>query len=140
MVAVSRLLRQLRVRVARFALAVAVCQLAVLCSSTLVLATSHAPGASTVSTGEECSCDHTAGVMCPMHRKSSSRPVPANAPRWCTGADGSTWAVLPALGMLAMPEGIAQLLPSIVESRVAASAAAAPAPLDRPPDNPPPRA
>jgi hypothetical protein len=130
-------MRHLRARVARYAVALAVCQLAMVCSATIALAsTPHQRAA----VEEECRCEHTAGVMCPMHRKSSSRPVPADAPRWCQGADDSALAVLPALGALALPERIALLTPTTLESPAPAFRAEAPRPLDRPPDSPPPRA
>jgi len=130
----------LRRHAARYALAVALCQLAVLCSSTITLAASVRSAALAVSAGEECSCDHTAGVMCPMHRKSSPRPAPTNGPRWCNGVNGDTFALLPSIGALAMPERVAHFQPSIVESVAPALRADAPRLLDRPPDNPPPRA
>ena len=129
----------LRARAPRFALALVVCQLAALSFSTLVLAASQPPGALTVGAHEECSCDHTTGVMCPMHRRSASRPIPANVPRWCKGVDGSTYAVLPVLGTLAMPERVALFAVPAVESTPPAFRAASPRPLDHPPDNPPPR-
>ena len=133
-------LRQLRRHAARYALVVAVCQLAVLCFSTITLAASARSAALAVSAGEECSCEHTAGVMCPMHRKSSPRPAPANGPRWCNGVDGGAFAVLPSLGALAMPERIVELVLSFAESTAPAFRADAPRLLARPPDNPPPRA
>jgi hypothetical protein len=74
-----------------------------------------------------------------MHRKSSSRPVPANTPRWCKGVDTSNYAVLPVLGTLALPERIAQVGLPIPEAPATAFNAAAPRSLDRPPDSPPPR-
>ena len=136
---VTVLLRHFRVLAGRYALAVAVCQLAVLSSSTLVLAASRQAGALTVGAAEECSCEHTPGVMCPMHRRSTSRPAPADAPRWCKGVDNSTFAVLPAFGALAMPERVAPLARPVGESPAPAFVAGAPRPLDRPPDSPPPR-
>jgi hypothetical protein len=137
---VSTLLRQLRARAAHYALAVAVCQVAVLCSTTIALAASTPSSVVHVTAGEECSCDHSTGVMCPMHRRGSSRPAPTNAPRWCKGVDASSYAVVPALGTLALPERVAQLAPGISESTAPASRTASPRPLARPPDSPPPRA
>jgi hypothetical protein len=75
-----------------------------------------------------------------MHRKSSSRPVPTNAPRWCKGADDAAFALLPALGTLALPERIVQFVLVVAESSAPAAHADAPRLLDRPPDSPPPRA
>jgi hypothetical protein len=135
---VIRFLRQLRAP--RYALAVVVCQLAVLCSSTITLAASPRSGTLAVGAAEACSCDHTAGVMCPMHRKSSARPAPTNGPRWCKGADGAAFAVLPSLGALAMPERLVELVLSFAESAAPVSSADAPRLLARPPDSPPPRA
>jgi hypothetical protein len=132
-------MRQLRRCTARYALAVAVCQLAVLCSSTIMLAASARSAALAVSAGEECSCEHTAGVICPMHRKSSTRPAPQNAPRWCKGADGGTFAVLPSLGALAMPERIVELVLAHAGSAARAFPAETPTLVDHPPDSPPPR-
>jgi hypothetical protein len=137
---VRHLLQQLRRHVARYALAVALCQLAVLCASTITVAASARSAALAVSAGEACSCEHTAGVMCPMHRKSSPRPAPANTPRWCKGVDGSSYAVLPAFGALGLPEGITQLLLPITEGFAPAVHADAPRALHSPPDSPPPRA
>lgn len=133
-------LRHLRARAGRYALAVAVCQVAVLSASTIVLAASPHDGSLHVAAGEECTCDHTSGVMCPMHKRAGARPVPANAPRWCKGVDDSSFAVLPALGALALPEQLTELLPQVTATAVAAIHADAPRLLDRPPDSPPPRA
>ena len=121
-------------------LAVAVCQLAVLCSSTVALAASASPGALSVGAGDACSCDHSTGVMCPMHRKGSTRPAPANGPRWCKGADGATYALLPVLGTLAMPERVVRFDRSLSEGATPAFRADTPRLLDQPPDSPPPRA
>jgi len=137
---VTSLVRHVRARLVHYALALAVCQVAAVCSATLVLAASPRAGAATVAADEACSCDHSTAVMCPMHRRSSSRPVPANAPRWCAGADSAAYAVLPVLGTLALPERVAQLAAPSFESLATAPVAAAPRPLDRPPDSPPPRA
>jgi hypothetical protein len=118
-------------------MALAICQVLAVCSATIVQAsTPHQRAA----VEEECRCEHTAGVMCPMHRRSSSRPMPVDAPRWCQGADDSALAVLPAPGALALPERIARLTPAALESPAPAFRAEAPGPLDRPPDSPPPRA
>lgn len=133
-------LRHFRALAGRYALAVAVCQVAVLSTSTIVLAASPHDGSLHVAAGEECTCDHTAGVMCPMHKRASSRPAPSNAPRWCKGVDGSSYAVLPVLGTLALPERVAELLLSFETTPVLAPRAQAALPLDRPPDSPPPRA
>ena len=133
-------IRHVRTLAGRYALAVAVCQVAVLCSSTLVLAASTPSSGAQVTADEECSCDHSTGVMCPMHRRASSRPAPTNAPRWCKGVDGSSYAVLPVLGTLAMPEHVAQFVLAITESAAPAVRIKAPRPLTRPPDSPPPRA
>jgi hypothetical protein len=121
------------------ALAVAICQVAVLSASTIVLAASPRAGGLRVAADEECSCEHSAGVMCPMHRRSTSRPIPANGPRWCKGVDDSSYAVLPALGTLAMPERVAELVPSVTEAVAPTVPAETPRFLDRPPDSPPPR-
>ena len=132
--------RHFRARAARWALAVAVCQVAVIGSATIVLAASMPSSGVHLTAGEECSCDHSTGVMCPMHRRASSRPAPTNAPRWCKGVDGSSYAVLPVLGTLAMPEHVAQFVLAITESAAPAVRIKAPRPLTRPPDSPPPRA
>ena len=132
-------LRHFRALAGRYALALAMCHVAVLCSATIVLAATPPAGGTTVG-ADDCSCEHSTAVMCPMHRKSTSRPVPANTPRWCKGADASTFAVLPVLGTLALPERIARMLLPLVESPAAAVSAGAPRSLDRPPDSPPPRA
>ena len=136
----AAILRHVRTFAGRYALVVVVCQVAVLSSTTIVLAASTPSGALTVAAVEECSCEHTAGVMCPMHRRSSSRPAPSNGPRWCSGADASSYAVLPAFGQLAMPEHLAQFAFAITESTAPAPRIEAPRPFDRPPDSPPPRA
>jgi hypothetical protein len=120
----------------RYAVALAVCQV-VMGSATIVTATTLQAGGLAVD--EECRCEHSAGVMCPMHRKSSSRPVPLDAPRWCQGADDSALAVLPTFGTLALPERVARLTPPVVASPAPALRAEAPRPLARPPDSPPPR-
>ena len=133
-------LRHFRALAGRYALALAMCHVAVLCSATIVMAATPRAGGTTVGAEEHCSCDHATAVMCPMHRKSTSRPVPANTPRWCKGIDTSTYAVLPVLGTLALPERIAQLLLPLREIPAAAVSAEAPRSLDRPPDSPPPRA
>ena len=138
--AVIAFLRHFRALAGRYALALAMCHVAVLCSATIVLAATPAAGGLSVGADEECSCDHSTAVMCPMHRKSTSRPVPANAPRWCKGIDTSTYAVLPVLGTLALPERIAQLVLPILEASATAFNAGAARSLDRPPDSPPPRA
>lgn len=106
----------------------------------MVLAASRPSSAAHVTAGEECSCDHSTGVMCPMHRRGSSRPAPTNAPRWCQGVDGSSYAVLPVLGTLSLPERVVQLAPGVTESTAPAPLTVAPRPLDHPPDSPPPRA
>jgi hypothetical protein len=118
----------------------ALCQVAMVCSATIVLAAAPHMGGAAVAVAEECSCDHSTAVMCPMHRRSSSRPVPANAPRWCAGVDGSACAVVPVLGTLAPPEHVAQFTSPNLDLLAPAPRAAAPRPLDRPPDSPPPRA
>lgn len=138
--AVIAFLRHFRALAGRYALALAMCHVAVLCSATIVLAATPRADGVTVGADEECDCEHSTAVMCPMHRKSSSRPVPANTPRWCKGVDGSTYAVLPVLGALALPERIAQLELPLVEPHAAAVSAEVPRFLDRPPDSPPPRA
>jgi hypothetical protein len=137
---VTAFLWHLRARAARVAFALAVCQLAVLSVSTIVLAASPRAGGLTLAADEECSCEHTAGVMCPMHRRSTSAPAPADGPRWCKGVDDSSYAVLPVLGSLAMPEPIVTFVFSLTESAAPAVHAEAPRLLDRPPDSPPPRA
>jgi len=136
---VTAFLRHLRARAAGCALAVAVCQVAVIGSATIVLAASTPASGTHVTAGEECSCDHSTGVMCPMHRRGSSRPAPTNAPRWCKGVDGSSYAVLPVLGTLAMPEHIARFVFAINQSAAPSARTEAPRPLPRPPDSPPPR-
>ena len=136
----TSVVRHFRACVARYALLLAVCQVAAVCSATLVLAATLQGGAATVAADEECRCEHSTAVMCPMHRRSSSRPVPANAPRWCTGVDDSAYGVLPVLGGLALPERIAQVARPNIESLASAPLAEAPRPLARPPDSPPPRA
>jgi hypothetical protein len=136
---VTSLVRHLRARLVRYAVALAVCQVVAVCSATIVLAAAPHAGGAAVALDEECRCEHSAGVMCPMHRRSSSRPVPADAPRWCQGTDDAAFAVLPALGTLALPERIAPLTPTTVESLAPAFRAEAPRPLARPPDSPPPR-
>jgi hypothetical protein len=112
---------------------------AVLCSATIVLAATPRAAGLSVGADEECSCDHSTAVMCPMHRKTTSRPVPANTPRWCKGIDTSNYAVLPVLGALALPERVeAFTLPS-VESSAPDARAESVRLLDHPPDSPPPR-
>ena len=133
------LLRHLRTLAGAYALALVVCQVGVVASATIVLASSPRSGALGVAADEECNCDHSTGVMCPMHRRSSSRPAPANGPRWCKGVDGSTYAVIPALGTLALPERVAALVVPAFDSIALVPVADAPLPLDHPPDNPPPR-
>ena len=133
-------LRHVRALASRYALVVAVCQVAALSASTMVLAASPPDVGLHIGTGEECTCDHTAGVMCPMHKRASSRPAPANAPRWCKGVDESSFAVLPVIGTLALPEYVTDLLPQITATAAPAIRVGAPRLLDRPPDSPPPRA
>jgi hypothetical protein len=123
----------------RYALALALCQVIAACAGTIVLAASPRAGGDVVSADEECNCEHSSGVMCPMHRRSSSRPIPADAPRWCTGLDDSVFAVLPVFGALALPERIAHLARPELEPLVTAPRPGAPRSLDRPPDSPPPR-
>ena len=133
-------LRHFRALAGRYALALAICHVAVLCSATIVLAATPRAGGTTVGADEECSCDHSTAVMCPMHRKSTSRPAPANAPRWCKGIDTSTYAVLPVLGALALPERVVAFVLPIVESSAPDARAASVRLLGHPPDSPPPRA
>ena len=133
-------LRHFRALAGRYALALAICHVAVLCSATVVLAASPRAGGTTVGADEECNCEHSTAVMCPMHRKSTSRPVPANTPRWCKGIDTSTYAVLPVLGALALPERVVALVLPLVESPAADAHAESVRLLDHPPDSPPPRA
>jgi len=137
---VTAVFRHVRALASRYALAAAVCQIAVVCSTTMVLAASTPSSATHVTAGEACSCDHSTGVMCPMHRSASSRPAPTNAPRWCKGVDGSSYAVLPVLGTLALGERVAQLVAGITESTAHAPRTEARRLLARPPDSPPPRA
>jgi hypothetical protein len=132
-------IRHVRARLASYAIALALCQVAAVGSATIVLAASPQSRALTVAADDECSCEHTTGVMCPMHRKSSSRPVPANAPRWCQGVDDSTAAVLPVLGALALPERVARFTIPVVSSLAPPLRVEAPRPLHSPPDSPPPR-
>jgi hypothetical protein len=136
---VTALVRHLRAAGRRYALVLAMCQLAVVVSATAVLLSSPQFAGLTVAAGDECECDHATAVMCPMHRKTSSRPVPADAPRWCKGVDGATYAVMPVLGALAPPERLAQLALLTALSPIASSPDQAPLALDRPPDSPPPR-
>jgi hypothetical protein len=74
-----------------------------------------------------------------MHRRSSSRHVPANAPRWCKGANDTAYATLPALGVLALPERAAVVTRPIGDALPVAPRVEALRPLHHPPDSPPPR-
>lgn len=115
------------------------CQVAGLLSATIVLAAAPAGGDAAVTADEECRCEHSAAVMCPMHKRSSPRP-PGNAPRWCAGVGDSAYAVLPVLGTLALPERVAPLACPDHGSRAASVVSLAPRSLGVPPDSPPPRA
>jgi len=137
---VTAFLRHFRALAGRYALALAMCHVAVLCSATIVTAATPRAGGTTVGADEECSCDHSTAVMCPMHRKSTSRQMPANTPRWCKGVDGSTYAVLPVLGTLALPERVVAFVLPVVESSAPDAHAESVRLLDHPPDSPPPRA
>ena len=111
----------------------AVCQIATVASPTVLAAV---PAASSIAAHEECTCDHSTGVMCPMHRRAQH----PNAPRLCSGLDLATYALLPGSHPLAMPLSVAQLSHPPAEAFVPAPAAETPLPLARPPDSPPPRA
>jgi hypothetical protein len=113
----------------------AVCQVATMASAA-VLAAMPAAGTSSVSAHEECTCDHVAGVMCPMHRRSSN----PNGPRWCAAGDASIYLLLPGLNAPALPVRVATLAAPPIESEAPAPFAEAPLPLASPPDSPPPRA
>jgi hypothetical protein len=133
--AVASFLRRLRALAGRCAIVLAVCQVATIASVTLLAALPSA-GASSVSSHEECTCDHVAGVMCPMHRRSSS----PKGPRWCAAGDASIYLLLPGLNAPAMPLRVATLAPPISESVAPARSAGIALTLASPPDSPPPRA
>ena len=104
-------------------------------TSATILAAMPSSSTSSVSAHEECTCDHVAGVMCPMHRRSSS----PNGPRWCAAGDASIYFLLPGLNAPALPARVATLAAPTSESVAPASCAEVPLPLDSPPDSPPPR-
>ena len=63
-----------------YALFAAVCQLSLAVGASTIMLASTPPGASTVAE-DDCSCEHSAAVMCPMHRRPTSRPIPPGTPR-----------------------------------------------------------
>ena len=130
--------RHFRTQAALYALLAAMCQLGVAMSASTVMLTSARTGAAIVA--DECSCDHSAAVMCPMHRRSAPRPLPAGTPRWCGAGDDSVFALVPTLGALGAPEAFQQILPPSSVPLAFALHADRPVRTARPPDNPPPRA
>ena len=70
--------RFVRARAALYALLVAVCQFGLSVSASAVMLTA-AHGSITAVAEADCSCEHSAAVMCPMHRRNAPRPVPAAA-------------------------------------------------------------
>ena len=131
--------RHLRARAALYALLVAACQLSLAAGASTIMLASTPPGASTVAE-DDCSCEHSAAVMCPMHRRPASRPIPPGTPRWCGAGDDSVFALLPVLGALTVPEPVQGILePSSVPLTLSRTAVH-PVRLAHPPDSPPPRA
>jgi hypothetical protein len=140
-VTASILARHLRDRAARIALLVVLCQLGLVIAPSVALAAHHLQsGTARVAAAEECTCEHEAGVMCPMHRRSAPRPIPAGAPRWCGAGDASLFALAPVLGALVPPEPLheAALIPLVTPGSPFANDSLLR--LDRSPDSPPPRA
>jgi hypothetical protein len=140
-VVASALLGWLRGGLARIAWLVAVCQLAlVIIPSAAIAAHQLQSGRASIAAEEECTCEHEAGVMCPMHRRSAPRPIPAGAPRWCGAGDDSLFALAPVLGALVAPEPIQTTVLTLPVVPLHTHDAARLLLLDRPPDSPPPRA
>jgi hypothetical protein len=124
---------------ARYALLLAVCQLSLSLSASAIMLASTPPGVATVAE-DECSCEHSAATMCPMHRRSAPRPLPAGTPRWCGAGDDSIFALVPVYGTLAAPEPVHRVLAPSPTRRTFSRSADRPVGLESPPDNPPPRA
>jgi hypothetical protein len=133
--AVASFLRRVRALAGRCAIVLAVSQVVTMASATILAALPSSSTAS-VSAHEECTCDHAAGVMCPMHRRSSS----PNGPRWCAAGDASIYFLLPGLNAPALPVRVAGLAPPTFESVAPALSVGVPLALASPPDSPPPRA
>lgn len=131
-------MRHLRARVALYALLVAVCQGGMVVSASAVMLTT--PHSDKAVLEDECSCEHSAAVMCPMHRRSTPRPVPPGTPRWCGAGDDSLFALVPVLGALTAPEAVHALLPPPRLTLATPPFAGRLVRPDRPPDSPPPRA
>lgn len=131
--------RHLRARAARYALLVAACQLSLAVSAGAVMLTAARPGSAVVAE-DDCSCEHSAAVMCPMHRRTAPRPVPAGTPRWCGAGDDSIFALMPVLGALTVPEPVLQSLAPSSTTLTLAATAERPVRPAYPPDSPPPRA
>jgi hypothetical protein len=127
------------VRLALCALSVALCQVSLSMSATAIVLAGARPGAAAVAE-EECECEHSAAVMCPMHRRSAPKPAAPGTPRWCSAGDDSLLALVPVYGALAVPEALHRLLPPPATPRALARVADRPTDLDSPPDSPPPRA
>ena len=133
--AVASFLRRVRTLAGRCAIVLAVSQVLTMASAT-ILAAMPSSSTSSVSAHEECTCDHVAGVMCPMHRRSSH----PNGPRWCAAGDASIFFLLPALNAPALPVRVAVLAPPTFESVAPTPSVGVPLALASPPDSPPPRA
>jgi hypothetical protein len=93
-----------------------------------------------VTAGEECSCDHSTGVMCPMHRRAARVRRPPTRRGGARAWDGSSYAVLPVLGTLALPERVAQFVAGSPNPPLHARAPRRPVRSPARPTVPPPRA
>jgi hypothetical protein len=135
-----------RARLRVGALLLAVCQLMLVVTTTAVLASrASAPPTATVSADDDCTCEHSAGVMCPMHRPSKTssaktRPAPSRTLRSFVSCEESASFVVPGYGALAPPESIQRAPQPAADAAARVAFAQHPARVDSPPDFPPPRA
>ena len=135
----TALARHLRARAALYALLVAACHLSLAVTASTIMLTTARPGMAVVA-GDDCTCDHSAARMCPMHQRTAPRPVPAGTPRWCGAGADSIFALIPVLGALTVPEPVLQSLAPSGTTLTLAATGERPVRPARPPDSPPPRA
>jgi len=133
-----------RARLRIGALVLAVCQVVLAGTATVVLASTSSKTA-TVAPDDDCTCEHSAGVMCPMHRPSKTspaktRPAPSKALRSFVSCDEPAYLMVPGYGALAPPESIQTAPLPAADAAAPAALAQHPVRVASLPDPPPPRA